>query len=609
MRVRTNPSKLTTRSLLAMIAAAGFALPASAQVQSGESGRALDANRQVGSGGINQPAAVIDFAVRNAVITGNVPDGREFRGDVGYSAPTEFRGQLGSDDLFRFNARSLGSSLPVASRGGAYNIDVGSVVVPRTTGAPTYYSTSELLVPDRLIGPSGGSYSAAQIASGTARIVIPEAPRISIGEAPDGRLLEVSASALLGLRELERPRMTLPEDALPDLSQGAQLRIPTEFDPTRVEPEPTSTQPLDRQIDPSRPLTTMVDPGLTLGQQLTASRLGADTRTFDQKVADIERAMFRQLGTRTAAPGDDVYLDVLRAMRGEAPPKASTDKPTQDLPELEAPTIEELEKAEQERRRAVEAAAAAMAEMQRRQQPEQDTTDRTPRGPAPHSPIEGEGSQGETDAGLSESLEELLGTLGEAREMPRLATLAGDREDRINRLMRDAEADMAAEKFFDAEAKYRQVLIDAPQTPLASVGQIHAQLGAAMIKSASYNLRKLFEQHPELIGVRYDPKLMPPQKRLEFVHGQIMQELRESPRGETALVLAYLGYQINSRQIVRYGLSIAESRSPQDPLLPLLQRIWLNETAGTDAAAPAPQGRAPAPAPTPANDAADGQGK
>lgn len=603
-----------TRQPLTMwmtVAAAGLlaAGPVWAQRQASQGGgRALDANQQVGSGGVNQPAQVIDYAARNALITGNAPGGREFRGNVGYSAPTEFRGSVGSDDLFSFNAGSLGSSLPVVQSGIRYNLGSEQVVVvPRSTGSPDYYSSSELLVANRIVAPSGGTYTAGQIAAGTARITLPEPGTVTVAPGSDGRLLEVSTSTLLGLREVPRV-VTLPQDREADESQRSMLRLDTSIAPERqLTPEgmlPMPTQPLDQQQrERDLPLTTQVDPGLTLGQQINATRLGTDRRTFDQQVADIEKAMFRQLGSRVAAPGEDVYLDVLRAMRGEAAAPKASDAPKKDLPELDAPTIEELEQAEQERRKALEAAAAAKYLQQ--QQPE-----RTPRpgvtGVPAVKPEDGDGEE-------SESLDGLLSTLTNATELPRLTTLAGERESRVNTLMRDAEADLAAERYFDAEAKYRQVLTDAPNTPLAMAGQVHAQLSAAMLKSAAYNLRTLFERHPELIGVRYDARLLPPQKRMDYIHGQIMEELRESPRPETATLLAYLGYQIDSRQLVRYGLAVAEKRSPQDPLLPLLRRIWLNER--DDAAGPStdvpPRKDAdptdPAAAPAPGGDASPGK--
>ena len=89
------------------LAAAGSAL---AQVGTGH---ALDRNLQRGSGGMNRPGPSFsdELRFRNAVVTGNAPGGFHFRGDVGYRAPGEFEGRLGSDALFGFRRDSVYSGL------------------------------------------------------------------------------------------------------------------------------------------------------------------------------------------------------------------------------------------------------------------------------------------------------------------------------------------------------------------------------------------------------------------------------------------------------------------------------------------------------------------
>jgi len=52
-----------------------------------------------------------EIRFRNAMVTGNVPAGASFRGDVGYTSPFEFRGELASDDFFAFRRDSLYSGL------------------------------------------------------------------------------------------------------------------------------------------------------------------------------------------------------------------------------------------------------------------------------------------------------------------------------------------------------------------------------------------------------------------------------------------------------------------------------------------------------------------
>src|SRR4051812_9661530 len=74
------------------------------------SGDALDRNLGVGSSGRNPSAAVQNYRDRNLLITGDVVGGRGFRGSVGYTAESDFRGRLGSNDTFQFRADSAISS-------------------------------------------------------------------------------------------------------------------------------------------------------------------------------------------------------------------------------------------------------------------------------------------------------------------------------------------------------------------------------------------------------------------------------------------------------------------------------------------------------------------
>src|ERR1044071_8028118 len=74
---------------------------------------ALDHSLQVGSGGRNAPGRDFkkELEFRNAIVTGNAPGGISFRGDVGYKAPGEFFGNLGSNDTFAFRRDSVYSGL------------------------------------------------------------------------------------------------------------------------------------------------------------------------------------------------------------------------------------------------------------------------------------------------------------------------------------------------------------------------------------------------------------------------------------------------------------------------------------------------------------------
>ncbi|HEX7009378.1 MAG TPA: hypothetical protein VF184_05320, partial [Phycisphaeraceae bacterium] len=200
---------------------------------------------------------------------------------------------------------------------------------------------------------------------------------------------------------------------------------------------------------------------------------------------------------------------------------------------------------------------------------------------------------------VNTALEDLMSRLD--YDLPPMQTLAGASDTRFNELMRQAESELAASNYLAAEQFYRRAILEQPDRPLAQVGLIHAQLGAGMVRSAAFNLRRLFEEHPELIAARYEAHLLPSASRMQWIQGELqrmMSGTMDSP-ADPALMLAYVGYQAGSRPLVRYGLATAQARSPRDPLLPLLRRIWLEESPGDqgasseDAAQPAQQPSSP----------------
>ena len=114
MQRQHTPTLRPFRSLAiaSLVAAASLPVPlASAQNALGD-GRALDNNLSTrGRYNNARPSLRDELAFRNSVVTGNAPNGLSFRGDVGYRAPGEFTGQLGSNDLFSFRRDSLQSGI------------------------------------------------------------------------------------------------------------------------------------------------------------------------------------------------------------------------------------------------------------------------------------------------------------------------------------------------------------------------------------------------------------------------------------------------------------------------------------------------------------------
>lgn len=647
-------------SVLGLLGLSTFANSASAQEAAGSAGRALDANPQQGSSGVNRPEGVIDFRARNNIVTGNVTDFRQFRGDVGYSAPGEFGERLGSDDLFRFRADSFSS--------GRTQLNAASINRDKSNLSLNVYSTVSQIpgfsyrqspMSNRNFASEGGGFQlfnpVFRPPSATGLITEPIAGDIrdtgtSMGliEVPDGRTLEVTASPLLGLQRSALPEFTITpfdreqrrrdraerrEDRFRELDFGLLSRLDTRVEGDVTDPE------LQRQ-GPFTDRPGRVEPTLLIGRaiqsRITARRgdVPAD-QTLEDRVERIEQRIFSPLGNRNVEPGEDVYLDLLRQMRQRDQPRdPDRPEPSDRLtgPQREQPPAEEEDQAMDEDdpfdpdaldplRRGLEDALDEPQEQQLREAIEEAR--RARRSQLGLDTGEDEADADDRDDGLldaddpvsemlrrmrdrdaaedpdaeaeerAQALGELLDTL--SRETPMLDTLAGQRETRRNQLLAEAEAELAEGRYFAAEQIYRQLVRGGDEEgPLARVGLVHAQLAAGMIRSAGLNLRRLFENHPELIGVRYEANLLPPPERIEKIQQELQRSInRDVADADPGLLLAYLGFQAGSERVVRYGLSVAEADSPRDPLIPVLRGVWLGrlDTGAADGDA-APTGDA-----------------
>ncbi len=558
-------------------------------------GRALDANQQIGTGGYNAPTGQVDYRARNDLVTGNVQAGRAFRDTVGYEAPGAFTGDSPSNDLFDFRVNSLPSAPSRLNSTAVYNREQRDMtsVYRNFTDVPAYRTGGRLLNQNFEPGNDGLQYGGPSTSRVTG-LIAPDIITNGINPArpstgtfdmftqPDGSALQVKASPLLGVRRsfVRDKELFNPDDPFNEL--------PDTDDPSNaIDADATKELRVDDQVNTLSSGVGILDQegaqvatGLVLARQL-ALRYDPQrpNETIDDRMQRLEQRIYSPLGDKVVEPGQDVYLDLLNAMKSGTVEQPNEGEPrgpfgTEANPlegELESPTPSQLERAEQLRTEAREAARAPM--QPRPGQPpaegEQDADADPRRGP------QGQQDDGEEAPAVGGLVDQLN------YDLPRLETMAGQRTSRVNEALRKAEADLAAGKYFSAEALYRQALTDRPNDPLIRAGLVHAQLGAGMIRSAAYNLRILFQEHPELIAAKYDAKLLPAATRLKWVQGEL-QKMIDDPAGnaDAGLMLAYLGYQVDSQQLIRYGLANAEARSPRDTQFQLLRRIWLDEAAG-----------------------------
>ncbi|MEL7483194.1 MAG: hypothetical protein AAFN41_02450 [Planctomycetota bacterium] len=506
-------------------------------------GRRLDANQRIGSGGVNS-AVRADFsaanALRAAIVTGNAPGGLSFRGDVGYAAPREFRGELGSDDLFEFRRDSLYSGL---SGQGIRGTDALQYQFALTTGSRP---------PRTLAGPLSVSRD-----SGGLRAQVDSAMPTS-GVSTD--ITTGGGSALTRVP---------PTEFVNDRGFGlSQLRSSAGY-------------VTDRSIAESVVGGFETQEGRTIG--VTASPLGG-VRTFDVSPLSASQRDPAAVPSEFSTPaGQPDTLDTAVQVEGLSPFDRLTEGVGEDLARnagLEpgsGQAVQMVEEQNQKLREFLESVQRQVAPL-----------------PTGESTGDGEDPAGEQDEGerlpardrLIRQLEE-LGIERGAIDALRSSEIRVD--DLVNPAAlegRDFYASHVAEgrellregRFFDAEARFSMALSVREGDPIASIGRVHAQIGAGLFLSASLNLRETFTEHPMLIAARYAPDLLPTPQRTLAVVDRLNARV-DGEGGEAraaALLLAYVGRNTDDETLIRRGLGRLD-QDGEDSLSQLLRLVWLND--------------------------------
>ena len=588
MRQRLCP-RPRTAVLLAALGLAPALAPApnaTAQVAAGGGGRALDANQRAGSGRTNTLENQVDYRVRNELLTGNVGGVLGFQDDLGYSSSGAFQDALGSDDLFEFRTESIRSDVRRVNtplgRGGAItagNVVFSNFAAPEVSG----FNRTTVVQNGGVFGVNRTAPNPAEaFAEGRGYSVVTGGTAVGVLSVPDGGALAVSVDPLRGVVRQPVRRRGASTDPVPGAPgtvglPGTGARATAGFGPN--------------QSGASSSRATGSD-GLQLGQlqgivsgQLQGTAAHGDPQTVRERVAQARERIF---GEKPEAPADDTaaepvdnaYTRLLERVknRGQDQPNDTPETGVapdgDDAVDVRPEWMQRLAEPPESR---IEAAEKRM----------QERLERIRNGGQSEDEETGSESGGSTSAASEEAAADLDSLLNELDYDVRLETLVTEREGRTAELYQKAQTDLASGRFINAERTYRQLRLQDAANPLGRAGHIHAQLGAGMMRAAAFNLRGLFEAHPELIATRYDQQLLPPSDRMVWLQGELQRSIDEAgASGQAGLMMAYLGHQVESRQLVRYGLAVAREADPDDALLPLVERIWLDEPAGGGPQAP-----------------------
>lgn len=621
----------------------------------------LDNNLQQSSGGVNQQSKQIDYNARNALIYGNVSGGKGFRGNVGSSAPGDFRGKTGSDDLYRFRANSTPS---ISGQG-----IIRSQAVQRSSHSAILGNIrSNNLVDGTAIPASGVPVDAYRtgMANTTGQIIhTPEygasqAGTLGIQGDLSGRSLGVGATSSMGLGVAGTPTATSafnnsPSSTTTNLigtlfsNQPIRSTLGSGVSATnnslwRTDPEknlayPQSTAPAVEQIlQPAQQSPSNL---------LIAQPANQPAMSMEAKAAQLQAQQIKLEASMSSNIGEDIYMKLQQAQinrervaQGLEPKNFGADPANQlvvdptaktlllsdqtlfnsltgsqmdtNLPgnsgsglspvqrattDLNVPSQSFMSSAgstySQEKSQSLTPEQKALIQQQRKDSMLQSRgvidsntiLEQTIGMPLPSQDVQ---IQAKPTGGLFEEIfpqnntdaasANLLNSMGVAPQTFGAQTPAAlHRQWMTNRSMQKATEALKSGRYFNAERQFNIALLTNPQSFEASVGLLSSQLGAGMVRVTVMNLRKHLQKFPQRIGYKLDKSFLPPAKRLAWIKVQADNLMKQYGNYDAALLLAYVGYQTSDKQMLQYGLGLAQKHLSGDKLVADLSRAWLGQ--------------------------------
>lgn len=582
--MRQHPHRNSTLviSCVAMLALAGTAMGQNALGD----GRKLDNNLNSSQGRVNPRSTGVSEQVRynNAIIYGTAPNGKSFQGSIGSRAPDQFGGSLGSDTLYNFQRDSYTSGL---AGEGVRGSDALRYQFALTTGQnmPGFLANATASVPRSGTVSTGATSSALR---STSDFVTGQSYRpalVGIRHDELGAEYTAKASPLLGIAWVKTGESPLG---------NTQTQVPNNV-PENV---------------PAIPGVPPVDATTTPGVKPAEKRVVSPFTGLESTARGVQNAMDRPGTVDLRVSGDEaqsrtsVHNQIMNRFREGYPDKSAT-KPgdgqeTVTL-EMQMDRLHRMLAGEPEPEKKPENGRGPDGILivpprpldPNKSDPNKTAPDTKPK-PAGGSDRDINGKN--IDASLEALTPDFLRAVKKVQEKkvehfiePAPAAgpdTSGDPEAYRGQ-MRDGEKLLAAGRFFDAEDHFIRAIACSPRDPMARAARLHAQIGAGLYLSAATNLRALITGHPEMVATRYTDNLLPTPERAKVIIEQLVEQEKKSESAlgrDSALLVAYMGYQRGDAQLVTDGLENFSKRiapdtsgDPDRVLLKLLTATWVGK--------------------------------
>jgi tetratricopeptide (TPR) repeat protein len=579
-----------------LVAAAALALPTLAFAQGQiDAGRANDASNRLGSYGRNGDQALNGNYYSNTIInngnrivTGNVSQGREFRGNVGYTDPYAFRGPTAGIVSDNFAKNSVG-----VPRGGA------PPIAPNTS-VPFYGAAQTVAPPPGFqLNASKTGFVPPTTVAGTARPIQdnrigivdlnePISPTPTPGDVMMRGSLNpqqaaqqagiLTGSTLYGVREwnpqdpadrsflqnaLNRQNMGLGPQMDPRTVQRMRDEVEKALLPDRVDPQ----QQQQQQPLGARPLQD----GLSLDPNRRSFDAPNDPAVVNRPINDQVQAT--PLGATGAYTEQGIRYNVIGKARRTSEQYAELNK--------------RLDQYYSERRKTdSDFAREFNADLRRKQAAESKTADATKRGLPGTDQTNPVNPNPANDAAKKPGADKEKVARPQPVKVTSLST--GVRGEGLANVMKKAETLMKEGKFTSALDQYDAAEAVTPNNPLITLGRGNAELGAGFFARAEGHLRQALTTDRALFMGQYDLTAMLGEERLTKLVSELKDQTTKNQTKSTPLfLLAYIAYNTGHEQQALGYLDLAEQRGG-DPggFFKLLKEHWALPDNGAEAPKP-----------------------
>lgn len=616
----------------ALAAAVALALASSAWGQYRvDNSRANDANNRIGSGGFNDRAFNVGPAgapTGNALVTGNVTGGREFRGPLGYTDARAFRGPTAGYSSNNFVRDSAGVT---ASGRATYNNQAGRTFFGDVRGVNAPVGTQAL--------PGGVGAVPAPVNAGVRTFD----SRVDFG----GANRQAFADTYLQPGQQNRVFGGAGANAALDNTLGNPGVAPAGTDPAANQPA-AGTTPADAPFAaPDQLVRPLVDPGgrevsvLSPYTSLRRNPTGVEAREVPgngtggdgadggpANLREFQRGEQRaqgnlangpDAGTVGRTPEAQTFTTTVDPNVGTGPDTSTGQtsdvrRPQRPQRPLTNRQYDELERRFERQRLGLQADPTssgnaaldnvrAQQERLREQRAEEATDPNAPADPgaAPVPPAEGAAPTVRPAAPIDPAnptpalpepgvnveppanplnLPRLPGEAGgpsEADAPPVIKSFAESAEEpRLKAKLAEAEAALKAGQWASAIDLYDDAARVAPDDPFLRLGRSVAELSAGYYRRAELDLRQALAERRPLAAARYELKSMIAPDRLELVAKELRDAANANPQDNgPLLLLAFLHYNTGDAAKAAGLLDLAAQRAGGgDETVNLLRQRW-----------------------------------